>query len=171
MLKSASEAPDYRCQVEVEAELAGLRTEAGDLRRILELREYDYGMEIHDDIARSSAIMSPSQPSSSFLLTTPPRSPPVGSQPIRPRTRRTQDSSAITSPNPNESVMVSQARPIITDEPMDDIADVGPPMSPPSSSKSPSRAMSPVEELEAERSDREDLKKGTLEVEHDLGRD
>ena len=147
----------------LEMENKQLRIENQHLRDLLELANHDFSAELASDIPKGS-----SSEVCSFLLTTPPRSPTHGNK--YPTNRRNPPRSTTASPN---RVTTNQARlqppAIITEDFIPDIADVGPPMSPPPHVQQKKisaphiTASDPNEAIDAQ-----EAQEGAEEVEHDL---
>lgn len=143
-----------------------LRIENSNLRELLRLARYSYEEEITQSRQESHSLLHvPSE--SSILLTTPPRSPPpLGHN--RPLSRRSttqiSDCGHMTNPdssNPDNA----QATSSLGSSDVLDIADVGPPLSPPPSVRpcSPTITEDPCSAI-----DIQEATEASQEVDHDL---
>ena len=134
-----------------------LRVENQHLRDLVRLAQYEFKDEIQMD-HEHSAQLHPQSEASSFMLTTPPRSPISGLLIHRQQLRRNVSSAS--------SIQTPPIRPptVVIDEPIiDDIADVGPPMSPPNVQRvEPPRTIN-------EAIDTREAQQISDEVDHDLG--
>ena len=144
-----------------------LRLQNQHLRDILLLANYDFSAELVHESMKNCASEA-----SSFLLTTPPRSPVNNN---RNNTKRHQSASRSAASSPTRlgvSSMVSvrlQAPTLFIDDFMPDVADVGPPMSPPPNA--PPRPISPPQPPTKDQNDLQDAQEaqeGAEEVDHDL---
>jgi hypothetical protein len=144
-----------------------LEMENKHVRDLLLLATHDFSPELAQESIKSSASEA-----SSFLLTTPPRSPVHN---IRNNSRRifSANKSAVTSPSrPTQMPPVPSARfqppsLIVGDL---DVADVGPPMSPPpnASPREIRRLNQPPPKDPNDAQDAQDAQEGAEEVDHDL---
>lgn len=144
------------------ANVAGLQDEVNHLRNLLQLHRPYSSKE-----SRGSGPLVPISPtpsSSSFYLTTPPCSPriPPGTKPYKPKDSADQ----IKDDNNIEGVTLGSSE-SFTDDILDDIADVGPVLSPPMS-VNVLTPHSSTDDSEMELCDRADLQSGASEVENDL---
>ena len=139
--------------------ISQLQTENESLRSLLWLSNSEsLDAQGHLYANGSHFPTSPSlQSLSSFHLTTPPRSPPTNTQ------RKADYSNRIR-------IETSVSQPAIFNEPdlTSDIADIGPPMSPPTGGYEGNRRRQSTDETEAERSDRAEFIQGTQEVDEHL---
>lgn len=159
-LKSAVSAGDSEADWQ-KARLLALREEVKHLRALLRLQNPH-----HNTNTSEIVFNSPTPSASSILLTTPPCSPRVP-PPVK------NVSVKVMTPKPVEvldSERVScEPSLIISDVLLNDITDVGPPLSPPGSrNTSPKLCM---DDPEIDICDKADLKTGTSEVDNDLEND
>lgn len=135
------------------AELIGLRVEVEHLRDLLRLNQGP-----SDSVANLIPPISPSQSSSSIMTTTPPRSPLRNE--VSHRIERKRAANNGKKEDPTRNLNYDQPEELV-----DDIADVGPPLSPTTKVKT---KIDP-KDSEADLRDRVEMQMSSREVDSDLG--
>lgn len=148
--------------------LARMEDENKNLREMLALTGQGDPTHYPDSMELRSSIIpiSPTHSSSSFHLTTPPRSPPTNTQ-RRSASGSTHDQAGADTISP--AGFTNMDTPDLGTF-ASDIADIGPPMSPPATSLGNMRLSTVPDDNEAETNDRAELQQGTREVNDDLNR-
>ncbi len=167
LLKEVATAPKPGYERALVNENRLLRQENQHLRDILLLADYDFATELVQESIKNCASEA-----SSFLLTTPPRSP-VHNHRNNTRKPHSASGTAVSSPaRSSVSTAVStrnQPPSIAIEDFVPDVADVGPPMSPPPNA--PPRKINPPQLPIRDPNDIQDAQEaqeGAEEVDHDL---
>ncbi len=161
---------DTAKQLYLENEL--LRIENSHLRQLLQLATCSYHDAIKQQASEEIHHSCHASADSSLLLTTPPRSPPLEQgNSNRLAAKRSQTSRLQREPSIGSQECRVQAPTIVLRD-IDDIADVGPPLSPPPVSNmravgaSHSSSTHIIDPCDA--SDNEEASVGSYEIDHDL---
>ena len=169
VIKSLRELLSRENESEIEIlshEVLKLRTENEHLRNLLRLGTHSFGSEISSDAENYNKSLLSEH--SSFSLMTPPRSPAhvlsFNKQAVR---RGTSNRTGVTS-SPAAVLNPPSVHEIQLEGLLSDIADVGPPMSPPPDANAPMLPRCEGPRDISDSADAQEAEKGTKEVEHDL---
>jgi len=149
-------APETTMMSQHEHKIDLLETELYHMRELLRLQNQTCPDSPPGEMRFHNWTVSPSQSSASFFLSTPPRSPPTNGR-------------SNMSWRPTEKGTRAVAPVILTEHDLGDIADVGPPMSPPSKMDPVRSGMTRIDDHIADLEDSKDRYQGASDVDHDLG--
>ena len=148
------------------SEIDTLRLENDHLRQLLNLGTYSFNNEFSAEADNSNR--SSLSEHSSFYLMTPPRSPahlPPNGKVAARRTNTGRVGSSSPHPVTTASVSLQETQ---LDKLLPDIADVGPPMSPPPDTSRPAGTRRVASVDPSDSADAHEAEMGTQEVDHDL---